>query len=130
MLQELTITKFGAYDTDKNKKPFLTKDGKPYKKVGIQVDYADYDGKWLSHLAFRPEDPALQLKEGQKVTLKITQKGEYLNFDLPSREDYLEARVVRLERAVESLLSKGSQMPGLGAEDLPPQEDESDIPPF
>ena len=122
MLQELTITKFGVYETDKNKKPLVTKSGEKYKKVGIKVDYADYDGKWLSHLAFGPEDKTLNLKEGDRVTLKITQNGEYLNFDLPNRTDHLEARVERLERAL-SIIATGTKAAPSEA-----KETEEDIP--
>ena len=41
------------------------------------------------------------MKAGDRVTLKVTPNGQYMNFDLPTKTDYLEARVDKIERIIE-----------------------------
>lgn len=96
-MQDFAITKVYINDKDKAGKPFLTKEGKPYKKIAIKVDYADYDGKYISSLVFKEDDPKLQIKEGERRKLIVTHNGDYLNFELPSRADLIEERLTAIE---------------------------------
>lgn len=42
-------------------------------------------------------------KEGDEVTISVEQNGEYLNFDIPTKTDLLEDRLVSLENRVEEI---------------------------
>lgn len=134
MIQELTITKVYKSEKDKQGNPLKTKDkGIPYTRVAIQVDYAEYEGKWLSKNVFREDDPVLNLEKDKRYLLKIEPNGEWLNFDLPRKTDLLESRIQRLERWVEQINEKlmGAKAEGrmtINKEELPPAPEDSDIP--
>jgi hypothetical protein len=96
------------YVNDKNKdgKPFLTKDGKPFKKVSIKVNKIDgdpkeYDDQYISSLVFKDDGRSLFWKVGDEVDIIIEKNGEFWNFRQPirqpSRLDLLENRVKALE---------------------------------
>ncbi len=95
---KIIITKVFVSDKSKEGKPFVDRNGKPYKKIGIQTNI--HGSQWLSCLSFRDTDPVRELKEGQSADIKIEQNGQYLNFSLPTRLDLLEERIEKLESYV------------------------------
>jgi hypothetical protein len=92
---KVIITKVFISDKSKDGKAFVDRNGKPYKKVGIQTNI--HGPQWLSCLSFRDTDPVRELTEGQSADIIVEQNGQYLNFSIPSRLDLLEARVSELE---------------------------------
>jgi hypothetical protein len=92
---KVIITKVFVSEKSKDGKPFVDRNGKPYKKISIQTDI--HGTQWLSCLSFKDTDPVRNLSEGQSADIIIEQSGQYLNFSLPSRLDLLEARVAELE---------------------------------
>lgn len=69
--------------------------GKPFTSVGLKT--VEYGDKWLS--GFGNKDNA-SWKEGDKVTILVEQKGEYLNFTMPNSKAGQEAAQQELKRTV------------------------------
>lgn len=88
MITKATITKvhWGSVNTANG----------PVEKIGIKTDA--YPEKWLSAFETKFNTKALrQLKEGQVAELVVTQNGDFLNFRLPSKIDYVEADVAMIK---------------------------------
>ena len=98
MTESVKITRVFTSDKSKDGKPFITKTGKPFWKVGILTD--KYPDAWLSALAFDKDDAEMNLNEGDEVKIVIETNGQYKNFKLPTRFDLLEERIVKLEEKV------------------------------
>lgn len=72
-------------DTDYNKKPYIDEDGNPFKRVAITSESGNKasmiiknrTGVWDTKLAIIE-----RWKPGDTVDLILTQKGDYLNFDI------------------------------------------------
>ena len=95
MQQKVTLTRLNRSTTDKDGNPLMGRNGKPYTRLGIQtVEYAD---KWLSGFGGYTNE---KWKEGDVVTIDVTQNGEYLNFSSLSKIDLLEKRVEALEAQI------------------------------
>ena len=124
-------------DKNKDEKPFLTKDGKPFKKVTIKVAEdskrpQEYDGKYISCLVFKDDDACLQWQSGDYVDILIEKNGEFFNFRQPSRIDILESRVKISEKKIEVLeafMGNGSVKEEVDDE-LPELEENSEDIPF
>jgi|ERR1051326_40996 hypothetical protein len=56
--------------------------GKPFTSLGIRCE--EYGERWLSGF---DSAQTRDWKEGDKVTVVIEEKGEYLNFSLPKKSD-------------------------------------------
>lgn len=86
MEQQVTIKKVSISNTKKDGTPLLTKNGKPFQKVGIQV--IEYGETWINGLWFDGNCPWV---DGSKLSLII--KDEEYNgvtkkvFDLPRKKD-------------------------------------------
>ena len=120
MTHKVKITKVYISDKDKDKKPLLTRDGKPYFKIGIKTDKFGED--WYSCLSFRDDDKVRNLQEGDEVIIAIEINGQYKNFKLPTRLDLLEERVDELEVKVGHIVPYPVAKigkPEITAEDLP-----------
>lgn len=105
---KLNIVRIVRKDTDKEGKPLVTKDGRPYTRLAIQAK--EYGAKWLSGFSAPWNDTWV---EGQIVEIEVEQKGEYLNivkpdpfgqlskavFDLNVRIGKLETRIDTLEKS-------------------------------
>ncbi len=119
-IKKLVIKKLYLSDKTKDGKAFVTRGGKPYKKIAIYVD--DYP-KPLSAFLFNADDEMLSWKVGDTVEVLVEQNGEYYNFKVPTRLDRLEIRVNALEAFM--LNEKSPELPPLPsdgdikAEDLP-----------
>ncbi len=94
-LETVKITKVFVSDKSKDGKPFVSKNGKPFWKIGILTD--KYPKDWYSALAFSDDAEEKNLVEGQEVKIIFDNSGQYKNFQLPSRLDQLEERVAVLE---------------------------------
>lgn len=96
---QVTLRKIARFENDKNGNPLRTKDGKPYQSVRVQTE--EHGDKWLSGFGNKTTDTWV---EGSKVEVLVEQKGEYLNFKMPTANNVanialqdLTARVVKLE---------------------------------
>lgn len=85
-IDKLTLTKISVSDTNKEGQKLVSKNGKPFYKVGIQT--AQHAEKWLNGLVFgdRPN-----WQEGDEVELAWGEE-EYngvkrLKFEIPKKED-------------------------------------------
>lgn len=89
MIQKVTITRvhWGAVQTANG----------PVDKIGIKTDV--HTDKWLSAFKTKFNAKALDaLKEGQVQELVVMQNGDFLNFRLPSKIDYVEQDVEMIKK--------------------------------
>jgi hypothetical protein len=103
-ISNIKIERVASFDTKKDGSPLLTKVGKPFKKVLLDVDPNCIDditftGK-LSMLDF--DGVADNWKEGDLLTGKIIHDGDYWNFELPrtsarDKIEELESKIKTLE---------------------------------
>ena len=99
-MTKVHITKIYKSAKDKDGKPLITKAGKPYTRLAIQVDDDQYKGQWISGFDnYQTKD----WKEGDTVEIEITRSGQYINFRTLSKLDLLERRV----EALEAFITKG-----------------------
>ncbi len=92
MIKKLTLTKVYRSTKNKDGQELLTKDGRPYEKLGIKTK--EYGDKWLSGFGNQFNK---NWREGNVVEVDVEQKGEYLNFKGLIPIDLLAARVAKLE---------------------------------
>ena len=116
---ETKIVKIHRADKDKNDKPYMTKDNRPYTRVGIQVDDKQFEGRWLS--GFGNSVNALW-KIGDTIEIEVEPKGDYLNFKTPNEQDKIwkelnrqAGEIVNLKKAVADFLNHNE-----------PQQDDQD----
>lgn len=103
-ISNIKIERVASFDTKKDGSPLLTKAGKPFKKVLLDVDPNCIDditftGK-LSMLDF--DGVADNWREGDLLTGKIIHDGDYWNFELPrtsarDKIEELESKIKTLE---------------------------------
>jgi hypothetical protein len=79
---KVKITKIYTTDKDKQGNALISKQGKPYTRMSIKCQ--EYGDKWVS--GFKNSVSGLW-KEGDEVEINVEQKGEYLNFDTPKKDD-------------------------------------------
>ena len=96
-MQKIKLEAVFVNDTNPQGEPLKNKNGEPYKMAVIQ-----WEGKKAScylgaKFGVNKEKEIRTWTQGQEVTVTLEQKGDYLNFDIPSRLDYIEERVARLE---------------------------------
>lgn len=119
------ITKVFTSTTDKQGKPLMGKNGKPYTRMAIKTQ--EHGEKWLS--GFQNAYNA-NWKEGDTVDLEIDEvfrDGKaYLNFRSLTKIDLLEARIVKIEEAIRRLEKEDVEIPLVESEKEMP--DLSDIP--
>lgn len=77
---KLKLTGIQRFDKDKEGNPLKTKDGRPYTRLVIKTA----DGKSLSGF---DSIQTQNWREGDEVEVEVEQKGEYLNFKLPNKQD-------------------------------------------
>lgn len=102
-METVKILKIHRADKKKDGTPYISKDGRPYTRVGIQVEgYQD----WLSGFE---NAVTKSWKEGDTVQILIEKSGDYTNFRTQPKqvtpEDFaaLEARVKKLEDMVKTV---------------------------
>ena len=131
-MEQLLIEKIYISDKSKDGTPFVTKKGKPFRKIAIKTE--KYGDRWPSDFIWDDNDPKLSWKVGDTVTVVVEEKGQYLNFRQPSKEDLISARIDSLEHRVK-LLENSSPVTNVEAtinDDIPIVEEEepdtSDLP--
>lgn len=136
---QITITKIARFTTKKDGTPLTTKDGRPYTSVRLQCQ--EYGDKWVS--GFENADTKAW-SEGEKVEAEIEQKGEYLNFRVPKKEDktaadisliktYLaditnELRIIKERVGIKKDVYPTPEDEGINVDDVFPDEMESGSP--
>ena len=73
------------------KEKVSAKTNKPFTSLGLKTK--EYGDKWLS--GFGNKDNA-GWKEGDVVELEVVQRGEYLNFETPKKEDKADAKLEQI----------------------------------
>lgn len=106
-MQKVTITRTFVSDKSKDGVPFVSKMGKPYKKLAIKT--TEHGDKWLSGFQNRDNE---NWKEGDVVDVIIEKNGEYLNFSTPKPEDKLASRLSALEVTVMNLQNTVARLQG------------------
>lgn len=92
---KLSINKIYRSYNDKNGKPLMTKDGRPYERVAIQTK--EHGSSWLSGFGGGYNR---NWKVGDVVEVEVEQDGQYLNFKRPDPIKKLKERVLALEQVV------------------------------
>lgn len=95
---ELHITKIARFTKKQDGTPLLTKDGRPYTSIRIKT--TEHGDKWLS--GFENAETK-NWKEGDAVEAEVEQKGEYLNFRVPKKEDKLSEALLRIENKLQTI---------------------------
>jgi len=106
-MEQVIITKVYKSDKKKDGQEFKTKDGKKFWRVAIQTDR--HGEEWLSTLAFKEDDKAMKLKEGDEVMLKVEDTDYGLNFRLPSR---LDVEIANLQTQINALKARLDRIEG------------------
>lgn len=106
-MEKLTLTKVYTSDKKKDGTPLKTTAGKPFWKVAIKTD--KYGEEWMSTLCFDKESNLMSLKEGDEVTIIVTENEYGKEFKLPTKFDILETRVSALEARVRTLGQDGQK---------------------
>lgn len=102
MIQKIVINKI-FINSEKNGKPLLNKKNEPYKMCVIENGLGKKASMYIGMFAGawdKKLDIVSKWKAGDEVEVSLEQQGEYLNFNLPTNENKLEARIVVLEKAV------------------------------
>lgn len=99
-------------DQSKDGQKFLTKNGKKFWKIAVQCE--EYKERYLSSLIFDEDDIMMTWKAGYTVAVIVEERGQYLNFEMPDKIDYLEERILALEERLNT-----PQNPTTSANELP-----------
>src|SRR3990167_3655057 len=83
-MKNLTLTSIQRYNKDKEGNPLKTKDGRPYTRLVIRCK--EYGDKMLSGF---DSIQTQSWQEGDTVEVEVEQKGEYLNFKIPNKQDLI-----------------------------------------
>jgi hypothetical protein len=119
-IKDVKIEKIAFFDTKKDGSPLITRDGKPFKKVLIDIDpYSIEDLEFTGKLSMLDFDGvADNWKVGDTITGKIINDGEYWNFQVPKVD--LRTRVAELEKENAELKKKLAEKDDvITDEDLP-----------
>lgn len=95
-IRKVKLTKVFQSNKDKEGNPLTGQFG-PYYKIGLQT--AEYPTKYIN--GFNKTE--LPWKAGDEVEIDIIEKGEYLNFKVPKKDDLAVAGVQELEKRVKKL---------------------------
>lgn len=78
---KLKLTSVTRYTNDKDGKPLITKDKRPYTRLVIGAE--GYEKKLSGFDSPQTKDWV----EGSEVEVEVEQKGEYLNFKVPNKNN-------------------------------------------
>jgi hypothetical protein len=98
---EVTITRITKFDKDRNGIPLSTKTGKRYTSLRFQCN--EYGSRWVS--GFENHDNK-DWKEGDTVDVNIEEKGDYLNFSMPKKENRNIVANPELTRKLDEIITK------------------------
>jgi len=108
-MKEITISKIFRNNEKKDGTPYKDKNGKLFKLVTIYPQTKDGSSVRMSYCDYN--DITAEWQEGDRVKVKVTKNGEYLNFAPPSKLDELEDTVKALTKRVEALEGQKEDMP-------------------
>lgn len=102
MQKTIKLTRIFTTDKNKDGTPLKSAKGVPYTKMSVKsVEYGD---KWIS--GFKNKENA-NWKDGDVVECiieeKVTDKGTFLNFSLPKREDVATAEIGKVHNLLTSM---------------------------
>lgn len=92
------LTDIKRYDKDKEGNPLKTKDGRPYTRLVIKTD--EYKDKLISGF---DNQETKNWQVSQEVEIEVEQKGEYLNFRLPKKDDKMLQDIQELRTQITKL---------------------------
>ena len=119
-MKNLTLTSIQRYNKDKEGNPLKTKDGRPYTRLVIRCK--EYGDKMLSGF---DSIQTQSWREGDNVECEVEQKGEYLNFKIPNKQDLIGKSL----EEIKNILTKHTLMlTQIGQHLMPPEKD--DYPPL
>ena len=119
-MKNLTLTSIQRYNKDKEGNPLKTKDGRPYTRLVIRCK--EYGDKMLSGF---DSIQTQSWREGDTVEVEVEQKGEYLNFKIPNKQDLIGKSL----EEIKNILTKHTLMLSqIGQHLMPPEKD--DYPPL
>lgn len=102
-----TITQITRYTTGKDGTPLVTKDGRPYTRTIVKLQ--EYGDKLISGFGNAYN---AQWKEGDQVDIIVEQKGEYLNFTTPKKEDATKEELEQIKNKLTSIVISLEQIKG------------------
>ena len=80
---KLTLTQINRFDKDREGNPLKTKDGRPYTRLVIVTK------EYPKSLSGFDSQQTQNWKVGDEVEVEVEQKGEYLNFKVPNKQDFI-----------------------------------------
>ena len=92
-----TLTSLKRFDKDRDGNALKTRDGRPYTRLVIETKEHPKSLSGFDSI----QTSGWQI--GQEVDIEVEQKGEYLNFKLPNKED-------RLTKTLEEINGKMTKM--------------------
>lgn len=93
MIQTLTLTGITLSPEKTNK------NGKAYKILTVNTN----DGRRMSCFINFPDQPELQIQEGQEYPCVVEQNGQYWNFKLAKKNDLFEDRLSQVEKRMDKM---------------------------
>lgn len=110
---KLNLTRVARKNTDKDGKPLVTKDGRPYVRLGVQCK--EYGEKWISFFGAPWND---SWKENMEVEADVKVNGQYLNGSKPDPLSEMTkaimnatTRITKLEARVDALEKNNTVIP-------------------
>lgn len=104
-MEKVIITKVFRTDTDKAGAKLMSKAGKPYTKCNIQTQ--QHGEKYLSGFGNKTNE---NWKAGDEVEIKVTQNGEWLNYETPKAEDLQKNEIEVLKTKLWALTHRVDEM--------------------
>lgn len=126
-IEKLTITEITINSKSAAGVDFVTKKGKKFKQIIIKVNESKYASERLSDLIFDEEDQRFLWKLGYVVSIIVSRNGNYFNFSVPNKFDYLEERVEEIEEIIRSgklPVAQKLEAPIMGLSDEDAREDD------
>lgn len=90
-MEIITLTKIFATNKDKQGNILMSKNNKPYTRMSIKC--SEHGDKWISGFQNQQNQ---NWKEGDRVEVIIKENGQYLNFDVPKKEDKINETVTEV----------------------------------
>lgn len=97
-MEEHTLTKVFRADKNRQGLPLVTKAGKPYTRIAIQVPA--HKEKWISGFG---NSRNANWKAGDVVRIEIEPNGQYLNFSMPNQMDEMQNEINWLKQQMETM---------------------------
>lgn len=94
-MKKVEITGVWINEKDKNGNPFISKKGIAYKKMSIKTK--EYGDKYLSGFCNKQNE---NWKSGDVVEILVTENGQYLNFEVPKKEEVLGNEIEQLKTSI------------------------------